>query len=197
MKTYEYDSEVAGLRRAHPWTTTADPDHRHYDFRESPELIRSSLEDLVPWKRYPAIERMYAMIEWINGASSSLESNDCALTGPEPSTHPDTRLPIECSGRVMVLFRDLARNVGGDAVDELSRTLLETLTRADQSFERGAIGTTVIPVDYVTLPEGERDGSQLMISFWAWGRNDAECMASLDRVLRNLDKALRELATAS
>lgn len=198
MKTYEYGGDVHDLTRAHPWTTATQSDaHRYYDLRAEPALIRTSLEDLLPWARYPAVERFYAMLEWLNGASSPLESNDCTLIGPAASESAQAMGPLECSGRVMILFRDLARNVERDDLLVLTRTLHHALARVDRVFVRGAIGTTLVPVDYVTLPApAAHHGAQLMLSFWAWGRSEAECMASLERVLGNLDRALRAIVLA-
>ena len=57
----------------------------------------------------------------------------------------------------------------------------------------GMIGTTIVPVRYVTLPvpDDEQLGYQLMISFWAWGSSEAELMTSLGRVMKNLSHGLR------
>ena len=194
MKTYEYGGDALDLARSHPWTTTrASPEHRYYDLLAEPALIRTSLEDILPWVRYPAAERFYTLLEWLHGPTSPLESNDCVLVGPAPSESAQARGPLECSGRVMVLFRDLRRNVEGDDLRILASALHHALARVDRAFSRGAIGTTLVPVEYLALPEAARHGAQLMVSFWAWGRSEAECMSSLDRVLSNLDRVLRAI----
>jgi hypothetical protein len=194
MKTYEYGGDVLELARSHPWTTTrTSPEHRYYDLKAEPARIRTSLEDVVPWARYPAAERLYALLEWLNGPTSPLESNDCALVGPAASESAEARGPLECSGRVMILFRDLARNVEGDDLRALTSALHHALARVDRVFSRGAIGTTLVPVDYLALPVAARHGAQLMLSFWAWGRSEQECMASLERVLGHLDRELRAI----
>jgi len=199
MMTCTFDGDVRALARAHPWTTaTANPAHRYYDFRATPALIRTSLEDLLPWTHHPAIETFYALLEWLNGPNSTLESNDCAFEGPEPCEDVEGRGPLQCSGRVMLLFRDLARNVEGDDLMQLTGALHAALAGMDQRFERGVVGTTLIPVDYVTrAAPASQHGSQLMLSFWAWGRSEDECMASFDRVLMNFERAVREVSAAS
>ena len=38
-------------------------------------------------------------------------------------------------------------------------------------------------------------GSQLMLSFWAWGDDERETMANLDRTLTNVSVVLRRVAS--
>ena len=56
------------------------------------------------------------------------------------------------------------------------------------------IGTTLIPVRYLLLPDAEQRGWQLMISFWAWGDTVADNMATLGRLFKNLALALQTLS---
>ena len=35
-----------------------------------------------------------------------------------------------------------------------------------------------------------------MISFWAWGATEGECLHSLARLIENLSKALRQASTS-
>ena len=57
----------------------------------------------------------------------------------------------------------------------------------------GIIGTTIVPVRYLALPEAREQqlGSQLMLSFWAWGDSEADTMLNLGRLFKNLARALR------
>jgi hypothetical protein len=197
MKTYKYDGEVLTLARSHPWTdAVASSGFRYYDMKMSPTLIRTSLEDFLPWSRYPAVDRFYALLEWLNGATSPLESNDCEFTAPHPNKNPQFRKSLECSGRVMVLFRDLSRNLSPHDLLALTNALHDALATADPHFEFGIVGTTLIPVRYVTLlaPSDAQLGSQLMLSFWAWGNTKTESMTNLDRLMKNLSHALRDVA---
>jgi hypothetical protein len=87
MKVYEHNDPDSFILRSHPWIDgESDPAHRYYDFRTSPELIRSSLEDLQAWSTYPATETFYRLLEWLNGAESVFESNDCAFSGASANT---------------------------------------------------------------------------------------------------------------
>jgi hypothetical protein len=197
MKTCEY-AGASLERRSHPWTDAeSDAACRYYDLTAEPAHIRASLEDLRDWQRYPAVEAFYALLARLNHPKSSLESNDCAFTGPGENADPSVRKALECSGRLMVLFRSLATNTDGARVDALKNQLHLDLGATDASFQGGMIGTTVVPVRYLALPESDEQqlGSQLMISFWAWGDSEADTMLNLGRVFKNLGQALR-LASA-
>src|SRR5688572_28866709 len=111
MKTCEYAGVPFTEPRSHPWLgAEMDPDSRYYDLTASPEHIRRSLEDFRVWSHYPAIEAFYGLLERLNYPKSALESNDCAFTGPEQNENAAVEQPLECSGRLMILFRALERN---------------------------------------------------------------------------------------
>jgi hypothetical protein len=196
MKTCEYAGDPFTEPRSHPWVrAAADPAGRYYDLTAEPARIRSSLEDFRPWKRYAAVELFYSLLERLNQSTSPLESNDCAFTGPEPNENEGVQKALQCSGRVMVLFRALERNVAGGQVEGLANQLHRQLVHRDPKFRWGVIGTTIVPVRYLALPEaaGGQLGSQLMISFWAWGDSEGDNMSNLERLLENLSQALSSL----
>jgi hypothetical protein len=142
----------------------------------------------VPWSASAAIEALYRLLERINGRGSRLESSDCAFTGPEPNEVASYPKELQCSGRIIVLFRDLVANTSRARIEALKNELHHALGPMDPQLEWGMIGTTLVPVRYVALPA---DGHQLMISFWAWGDSEVETMANLARVIANLARALR------
>ena len=197
MKTYEYAGDPFAEPRSHPWLGAADnPSARYYDLTATPGRIRSSLEDFLPWSRFPAVESFYALLERLNHPKSALESNDCAFSGPHPNEDLTILKALQCFGRVMVLFRELERNTEEGLVIWLKNELHVELVELDSDFQWGAIGTTLIPVRYLALPEaeGQQLGSQLLISFWAWGNSEDENMQNLERLLKNLARALRRVA---
>ncbi|MEQ1760590.1 MAG: hypothetical protein ABL986_19945 [Vicinamibacterales bacterium] len=197
MKVYEYIDPDAFRPRSHPWIDgESDPAHRYYDFRTSPELIRSSLEDLQEWSAYPATETFYRLLEWLNGSASVFESNDCAFSGASANTSAQFSKRLQCSGRLMILYRDLALNISPEQIHRLTNAVAHALGRTDHAFEWGAIGVTIMPVRFTTLPgppERQR-GQQLMLSFWAWGEDVSEVMTNLDRTFRNLTGVLETLS---
>ncbi len=196
MKTCEYAGAPFSAPRSHPWSDTPGAGgSRYFDLTAAPEHIRTSLEDFKPWAHYPAIETFYKLLERLNHASSALESNDCAFEGPHKNENPAVRKALQCSGRVMVLFRSLARNTEENGMAWLKNELHGALSPLDPNFQSGMVGTTIVPVRYLPLSggNGEQLGTQLMISFWAWGNSEAENMQNLGRLLRNLTQALRKV----
>jgi hypothetical protein len=203
MKTYEDAGDVFTQPRTHPWVDTAgSPECRYDDQTSAPEHIRSSLEDFRPWRHYGAIEEFYLLLTALNHPKSILETNDCVFTGPETNENPGFLKSLQCTGRVMVLFRKLKRNTVQGEIEWLTNQLHLHLANLDPDFGWGVVGTTVVPVRYLALAEsnGQQLGSQLMISFWGWGNSEAETMLNLGRLMKNLSQALRHmsaLATAS
>ncbi|MEO6772729.1 MAG: hypothetical protein ABI467_06865 [Kofleriaceae bacterium] len=199
MKTCEYAGVPFATTRAHPWTDAiSDSTFRYYDLKNEPARIRTSLEDFVPWQSYAGIDRFFGLLEALNGPRSKLESNDCAFEGPSPNESPSIAKAMQCTGRVMVLFRDLARNLSTRDVSALKNSLHEELGTLDPELEWAMIGTTLVPVNYVTLPV-ERElqlGQELMVSFWTWGNSEAEVMTHLDRVMKNLTTAFARIDDA-
>jgi hypothetical protein len=192
MKTYEYAGDAMAEARAHPWRDAlGDAAGHYYDFTASPELIRTSLEDFKPFERYPAVEVLYALLERVNHPRSPLESNDCSFVPPGENRSSQVQAAVECSGRVMLLFRDLAQNTRQSRVAWLKAAFHYHLAQLDQKFTLGMVGTTLLPVRYLSLPEAEQLGQQLMLSFWAFGETEPLAMQNLARLLRNLTQALR------
>lgn len=197
MQVYEHNDPDSLRPRTHPWTDgESDPAHKYYDFRARPELIRSSIEDLQEWSAYPATETFYRLLEWLNGPTSALESNDCAFSGATADTGTECSKRLQCSGRLMILYRDLSLNTLPEQMRWLTNTTAHAVSRIDPAFEWGAVGATIISVGFTTLPgppERQR-GQQLMLSFWAWGEDEPEVMTNLDRTFQNLTVALRHVS---
>ena len=200
MMTCEYAGEPLTEPRSHPWIDVAGkPDWRYYDLTASPERIRTSLEDFQPWSHYAAVEGFYVLLERLNHPKSRLESNDCAFSGPEANEDLAVAKPLQCSGRLMLLFRLLAHNTDEARIARLRLSFHRDLSEGDPSFRWGVIGTTLVPVRFRELPgnPGQQLGSQLMLSFWAWGDSEADTMLNLGRVFKNLSRALRKVSASA
>jgi hypothetical protein len=194
MKTYEYSGPDFDIVRAHPWTVAnANSSNRYWDLKKNPALIRSSLEDFRPWSAWPGIDTFYRLLEWLNGADSILESNDCAFEGPRTNSTSQFRKGLEATGRLMILWRQLPLNLSRANTERLKEAIHHYLTQIDLELVYGAVGITVCQVKFVTLPlpEAQQLGVQLMLSFWAWGDTDEEVMGNLDRTFQNIWEALR------
>jgi hypothetical protein len=193
MKTFEHQDEEPSIPRSHPWTIAlSDPSHRYYDFKKRPELIRSSLEDFTPWSGLPVIDGFYDLLEWLNGPDSLLESNDCGTRGPTENRNPGFAKALEWTVRLMILYRHLPNNTLKEAAHWLADATRHYLKATDPAFEWGVVGTTLKSTNFVTLPvpEQEQAGTQVMLTFWAWGDTDVELQANLRRVFRNTHTAL-------
>jgi hypothetical protein len=193
MKTYDQSDPEPGSLRSHPWTVaTTDSESRYRDFKENPALVRTSLEDFLPWAEWPAVQRFYDIVEWINGCDSVLESNDCAFDGPSANSTPQFARALEVTGRLMVLWRALPLNLIRANSDWLKGALHRHLNENDTELEYGVVGITVFPVRYITLPPGDSQhlGFQLILSFWAWGDDERDVMANLERTISGLGAAL-------
>jgi hypothetical protein len=196
MKTVEYAGPPLPMR-AHPWTdATADATCRYYDLVATPALIHTALEDWLPWQHMAAVQRFYQLLEWLNRSDGAWQSNDCEFTAPHANPHAQIAAKMACTGRVMVLARSLAANLVPSTMQTLALQLHQALAPADATFKLGIISTALVPVQFVTLPgpPQAQQGTQLMMSFWAWGDDDAGCFANLDRLLRNLADALGKIA---
>jgi hypothetical protein len=134
---------------------------------------------------------LYALLERVNHVSSPLESNDCSFAPPGENRTAQVSAAVECSGRIMLLFGDLAQNTRKARVAWLKTAFHYQLSHLDPKFSLGTIGTTLLPVRYLTLPEPEQLGEQLMLSFWAFGETEPLAMRNLARLLRNLTQAVR------
>lgn len=195
MKTYEYAGAPLAGPRSHPWQGSAlDARARYLDFTAAPELIRTSLEDFEPFRRYPAIEEFYALLERINHPKSQLESNDCAFTGPHANQTAGIKAALECSGRLMLLYRDLEQNRRETRVSWLKAALHYQLAHLDPKFALGMIGTTLVPVTFLGLSAAAREGEQLLVTFWAFGDSEPIAMLNLARLFKNLSQAIRAVS---
>jgi len=195
LKTFENREGVSEQRRSHPWSTsTGDLSHRYYDFRAKPELIPVVLEDLRPWDAHGAVQSIYRLLAWINGPGSPFESNDCAFDGPEDNVEHGFPKRLQSSGRLGVLFRDLSLNTNDRAMSRWIGGIHDVLRVLDPDFAWGAVGTTRLRVHYRDLPDGHAEGSQLLLSFWAWGDDEPEVFENLARVIAALREALESSA---
>ncbi len=197
MRTYDQSDPEPGSIRSHPWTVaTADSHSRYRDFKESPALVRACLEDFLPWSEWPAVQRFYGIVEWINGPDSILESNDCAFDGPSANSTPQFAKALEATGRLMVLWRSLPLNLIRANSDWLKGVLHRQLNESDSELEYGVVGITVFPVRYITLPPGDQQqlGFQLILSFWAWGDDEEDVMTNLERTVSGIGAALHAVA---
>jgi hypothetical protein len=183
--------------RSHPWTNmVSDKDSIYIDFKKQPKLIRRSLEDLVPFKKWGFVEQFYTLIEWINSPNSLLESNDCVFNPVEVNTDLQYDYAKKCSGRLMILFRDIPENCQPKSTDWLIDNILTAVSTIKPKFKAGAIGLSQSPTCYLALgdkPDTGGMGLQITLTFLAYGKNDRRCYENMQEVLSIAQSALERV----
>ena len=182
-----------GAGREQPWTTgETDKNFRYYNFRNSPELIESVLEDFSPLADYEAVGKFYELIRFLNGTEAAFESNDCGLQIKDNVDDNGKRL--RAHGRLMIFIRELAYNTDEGSVNYYLAMITEKLLKTDPAFELGAVLVTRSPTRFLEISkEPEKQiGYSGEIIFWAWGDDETETMNNLARVFDNLSIALHQ-----
>ena len=183
--------------RAHPWSTgRSDPSHSYVDFKAEPSAIRVALEDWVPFSHEPFAESFFRLLEWLNGNLSHLESNDSAFRPAHENRDKQFKFAKRCDGRLMIFFRDLFANTQTGAVHWLLKETMGTLSVIDQQFAGAAVAFSLSRTAYMALGERPKEGAlgwQLNLSFFAYGKNRGAAHRSMNRLIGNVDEALRRI----
>jgi len=173
--------------RSHPWTTmVSDKNSVYHDFKQHPELIRTTLEDLLPYKKHAFVAQFYTLIEWVNSPKSLLESNDCVFNPIEDNPDQQYSYTKKCSGRLMILFRDIPENCQEKSIDWLMDRILRLASGIKPGFKSGAIALSRSPTCYLALGDGVETGGmgmQITLTFLAYGKNEKRCYESMQEVL--------------
>ena len=183
--------------RSHPWRDmVSDESCVYMDFKKQPNLIRSALEDLIPFKKWDFVEQFYTLIEWVNSPSSLLESNDCVFNAVEDN--PDQQYPYakKCSARLMILFRDIPENCQAKSVNWLMNNILSLVSAIKPGFKAGAICLSQSPTCYLALgdkPDTGGMGHQVTLTFFAYGKNERRCYESMQEVLSIAQTSLQRV----
>jgi len=174
----------------------ADDGSVYRDFKKQPELIRSALEDLLPFNKWGFVEQFYVLIEWINSPDSLLESNDCVFNALE--ANPDQQYPYakKCSARLMILFRDIPENCQTRSIDWLMENILLQISAAKPGFKAGALCLAQSPTCYLALGSGDDMGGmghQVTLTFFAYGNNERRCYENMQEVLSIAQSSLQRV----
>ena len=171
----------------------SDESSIYMDFKQQPALIRTALEDLLPFTTWDFVEQFYRLIEWVNGTSSLLESNDCTFNPLEDNDDQQYPYAKRCSGRLMILFRDIAENCQDKSLDWLMNNIQSMAASMKPNFNAGAIGLSKSPTCYLALgdkPDTGGMGYQVSLNFFAYGEDEQACYGNLKEVLVMTQKAL-------
>jgi hypothetical protein len=210
MVVYYDENRTYPEARVHPYGPASPGDSGFIDFKKSPELIRTSLEDFRPFEQWQAIQTFYSFLTWINGSDSELETNDCAFRPPKPHQNAISQLPLCAYGRVYVLFRDLRLNSSRKQAEWLCRKLMYSLheTGSDLSEQQGVVGFTLNPALQIPISTGrwlsdrsfeagDNDpgfGYHLMLTFWGYGGDEEQSFHNLSRVFMSIWSACRPVS---
>ena len=157
------------------------------DFKKNPKLIRNSLEDLLPFKKWAFVEGFYSLIEWLNSPQSLLESNDCTFNCVQDNDDDHYPYAKKCSARLMILFRDIPENCQQRSVDWLMENILQYIAGTKLNFRAGAIALAQNETCYLALGDGVSTGGmgqQVILNFFAYGKNERRCYENLQQVTR-------------
>jgi hypothetical protein len=185
---FEADLEDLPLRQ-HPWTTSSlNPEWKYYDLKEQPQLIRSHLEDFKPYEHYESVQRVYELLEFLNGPDSFLETNDSRLSVNEPN--PDfPRIPKKnlLMNDFSVLFRRVELNLLTN--DEYTRALVRDIeSKLDMTKEPvyGAIKLYRFGTGFIHVKDDFKEGNSVIYKLLAWGDTEEEQFKNHNRILDHL-----------
>jgi hypothetical protein len=195
----DYDTEKPPTRD-HPWTIAlSNPEETYVDFRTHLDQIALVLPDFKPWSHYPAIQTFYALLAWLNGPDSVLESNDCGLRAPRRDSEAPEMVreafdadPVVIHGRLTIIFRNLAWNASGPTVDGLKTSIHEGLRDNVPLFP--AVVKIGEWVHFFTAVK--KEGRAVTLLYWAWGDDEAMAMGHLNTTFSAIHGCLRWISDA-
>ena len=197
MDAFTSNQNDSSELRSHPWTSMqSDQSSIYMDFKKNPKLIRNSLEDLLPLKKWEFVETFYSLIEWINSPVSLLESNDCTFNAAEENGDGQYPYVKKCSARLMILFRDIPENCQQRSIDWLIQNILHSVASTKLGFRAGAICLSQNATCYLELgdqPDTGGIGQQVVITFFAYGKNERRCYESMQQVLSHAHSCLKKV----
>lgn len=168
---------------------------QYYDFKSTPDLIETALEDFTPHSANPGVQQLYALIRHMNREGAPLETTDCGLS---QKLHRSTNSPFPnkagwTGGRLIFMWRDIDRNCDQTSVKWLLRQVLRYLKRS--RTRHNYIGFVVGPFPTLFLSTGEK-GYQIDIEYAMWGDSFEEAMDRFPEVVSVLDGSIRKSEAA-
>ena len=170
-----------------------DPTSVYRDFKKNPKLIRQSLEDFLPFKKWDFVESFYSLVEWVNSPKSLFESNDCTFNKLEDNSDRQYAYAKKCTARLMILFRDIPENCQQRSIDWLMQNILQSVASTKLNFPAGAICLSQNETCYLALgdtPDTGGMGQQLVLTFFAYGKNDKRCYENMAQVINHAQSCL-------
>jgi hypothetical protein len=189
--------------RPQPWTKTIYPEEleqfsgQYYDFRSSPDLIETVLEDFIPYANRPAIKRFYDILRWMNSAESALETTDCAFRTPHaPGEEALFGFQLQCDGRLEFFHRDMEVNTDPATFYRFVSSFFIFLQLENRSFSAGLFEVSHAMTQFTALPADKQKGARICVRFIACGNTEAQAFGNLKVVFECLAAALKQLSEA-
>ena len=184
--------------RAHPWGKTgyAEGGGAYYDFRSNPHLIRSVLEDFIPYASQPAVERFYQLLEMLNGPDSSLETNDCALSGPHEPAPSIFRGTVGIGGRLEFFYRSLERNLSREAVSWLVFLFEIYAQRAMPDMLQGVLCLKMVETEFLRAASENQSGHRVRVTFNVYSNSELEAWETLSTMFTGLLEVFKRVEKA-
>ena len=153
MHAFHDAEEGIGEPRPHPWQGSAyDPNARFVDFLRYPELIRTSLEDFLPYSDRPAIERFFQLLEWMQSPSTIWETTESKFWPVSTQSNRSfAQYRLICSGRLVFFCRDYLWQCKNShwAFTQLLKRLKDYAPVAANA----CVGVFTVPTLFVSLSE--------------------------------------------
>lgn len=204
MHAFHDAEEAKGESRPHPWKVSAhDPNAKFFDCLKRPDLVRTSLEDFIPYAHQPAIERFFEMVEWMCGPETLWETTESKFW--PPSTHSNrffSQYPITCSGRLVFFCRDHSWQCRHSAW--AFDNLLKRLVQREPTPPNACVGVFMFPIQFLSLSEDccqtAPECRALGVRCYGFGRNDDEVFNAFGfgvDAVRDCSQGLAEMILAS
>lgn len=190
------DTVLQSRGRTHPWTETTNGSGESYvDFKARPDLIESSLPDLIPVRDNEAGRAILEFIREINGPDSEFETNDFGAK-PIKENISNEQWPLEHKGRIVILYRDLRLNTRQDLTDALLGELMKRLRDREPHFNEACWGLCRWPHLFGKIEDNNPDdeGNCICMMWWAWGNTEDETALNTAKALDILKGILSDLS---
>lgn len=178
--------------RPHPYARVRhDARGQYVDFKVSPDLVETVLEDFTPHSDKPGVKDFYAFIRHVNRPGAPFETTDCGLSQKlyESTNSPFPDKTGWVGGRVILMWRELDRNCRQKTTRWLLKQLLRQFRRFQWKYDY--IGFVVGPFPTEFRATGLK-GYQIDVEFAMWGDEFEEAMKRFPDVVHVLDIAIKK-----
>ena len=153
MHAFHDVQEGIGEPRTHPWTSSLyDPTARFTDFRKHPELVETSLEDFIPYARFPGTQKFYELIRLLNRSESIWETTEAKFWPPSIHTNGFfSKYGLICSGRFVFFCRDYRWQC--NHAEQFFPVLLQNLQRLEPTAPNACVGVFLMPTIFAAISE--------------------------------------------